>query len=313
MQHIAILGATSQIAKDLILRFSSDDVVLYLYGRDLKKIKEWSVLYNINVRIENILHIDFFEHSINYTAIINCVGIGSSKTAVIDAEVYHLTEKYDAVVMKYLSKNASCKYLYLSSGGVHGDIYSTANELNDKCVFNINENKKLDWYGLSKLSSEIKHRANSIFSIVDLRIYGYVSEFQDINSPFFLSEMIGCALRGDEFITTTVEMYRDYIHPDDLHRLICKIISYDSINCAIECSSKAYASKKEILEMMSSEFNLKYRSIENENYIGQGRIYYYPTGIDYGIALDYEPKFTSLESIKDAFIKIKNTVEKSND
>jgi nucleoside-diphosphate-sugar epimerase len=313
MHHIAILGATSQIAKDLILRLSSDDVVLYLYGRDIKKIKEWAELRKINVVAQNILQIDFFEHSVNYTAIINCVGIGSSKAGTIDASVYHLTEKYDDVVMQYLNKNASCKYLYLSSGGVHGDVYSNAHECRDKCVFYTNDNNKLDWYGLSKLSAEIKHRANSVFSIVDLRIYGYVSEFQDRKSPFFLSEMMDCILNGDVFVTTKNEMYRDYVHPDDLHRLVCKIINHGHINCAIECSSKTHASKKEILEMMAYEFGLKYRYIELKETINKGKIYYYPTEIKCGIELDYEPRYTSLESVKDAFLKIKKMVEKSND
>ena len=78
---IAILGATSQIAKDLILSFSKKNGTEFsLFARNTKLLEEWINSENLNGRCQ-VYEYSKFNINRTYDIIINSVGIGDPEKA----------------------------------------------------------------------------------------------------------------------------------------------------------------------------------------------------------------------------------------
>ena len=122
MMKVAILGATSHIAKNLIYQNNlKPKWDLYLFARNLGKLEEF-LNRNPSVGIENSFHLDkFLTNRLQFDAVINCVGFGTQrkvKNAGID--LFLLTESIDYQVMMYLKIKPSTVYVNFSSGAVYG-------------------------------------------------------------------------------------------------------------------------------------------------------------------------------------------------
>ena len=118
--HIAILGATSQIARDLIESFAHDDRHrLALFARRPQAVIvpapfQWS-------RRCTVRSLDAFDTLQSYDAIINFVGVGTPrKTVEAGASILNITEQYDRLALDLLDRNSTCRYIFLSSGVVYG-------------------------------------------------------------------------------------------------------------------------------------------------------------------------------------------------
>ncbi|MBT3960764.1 MAG: NAD(P)-dependent oxidoreductase, partial [Candidatus Marinimicrobia bacterium] len=73
---IAILGATSQIAQDLILSFSiNKDYDFSLFGRNIELLEKWINSENLSEKYQIQEYSEFVNHQ-KYDVIINFVGIG---------------------------------------------------------------------------------------------------------------------------------------------------------------------------------------------------------------------------------------------
>ena len=297
MKKIAILGATGHIAKGLMLGLSDSNYELYLFARSLKRIADFA-RSNRKDKEFNIMPFGQFSDT-EYDVIINCVGIGDpGKLKNSGFEVFSITEQYDSLVLDYLANYTSALYINLSSGATYGTAFEVpADELTYAQV-NINNITTNDYYGIAKLYIEAKHRALTNYNIVDLRIFGYFSRFINLDSKYFISEIISCIRQNKEFITGPGNIVRDYVHPRDLVCLVERCIDRHIINDVYDVYSLAPATKFEILDYFTDLHSLKY--VINDSVVIQtatGCKDYYYSKSRKAEEIGYNPHFTSLECI----------------
>ena len=299
MIKIALLGATSHVAKGLIYHFSKDNQLeLSLYARSPERVKTF--LHSIDA--DNDIAIKTITEFTNAQcdAIVNCIGIGDpSKLSGNSGALFALTESIDGLILDYLSKNPQCVYINFSSGAAYGhDFMQAAHERKLSC-WNINSLKEADVYGIAKLCSEVKHRALMNFSIVDLRLFSYFSRFVDENSKFLMTEILSCIRQQRELVTNSEDIVRDYIHPRDLSGLIMSCIKKMKLNTAFDVYSGQPVTKFKILDFFSQHYDLRYR-IEAGAAVASitgTKMNYYSLNKRAGQEVDYEPQFTSMEAI----------------
>jgi nucleoside-diphosphate-sugar epimerase len=259
LKTIAILGATGHIAKNLISNFKrSENYSLYLFARSDEKLNNFLKSINYSKNVEKIGLNDFIKK--RYDAVINCIGISDpGKLKNIGPEIFTLTEYYDNLILDYLKDNSSCIYINFSSGAAYGiDFFTPADQ--DKCnVIKINNIDEKNNYGIAKLYSEVKHRSYENFNIIDLRVFAFFSRYIDLNSKYFITELISCIKTGKEFLTGNNDIVRDYVHPVDLFNLINICINIRKINDAFDVYSLKPVTKFEILNYFAANYGLKYK------------------------------------------------------
>lgn len=283
-KKIAILGATSHIAKGLILNFmQSKEDKLFLFARFPKKVKDFLEAHSLGSH----RHIYDFKHfrREKYDVIINCVGLGTPvKVKEANGEVFKLTEEFDNMILEYLQRYPDTLYINFSSGAVYS--------------ISVNDIKPEHYYGIAKLHQEAKHRALKKLNIVDIRIFSYFSRFIELDSGYFLTELIKSLKRGKAFVTNPRDFVRDFIAPCDLFDLICLIIKTKPFNGAIDAYSSMPVSKFKLLNYFVKNYSLKYT-------INRSLKLTCPTGIKSrycsisrkAAGLGYRPKFSSLETV----------------
>jgi len=296
--RIAILGATSHIAKGLIYNFNNKEThELFLFARSKNRLREFLK----SIECEKNFHLKDFEelNKERYDVIINCIGISSAsdfKERV--ASYFRLTEQFDNLVLDYLNEHPDTLYINSSSGAAYGTDFSIPADESTCSRWDINHLSEADYYGVAKLNSEAKHRALKDLNIVDLRVFGYFSRFIDLNSRFLLTEIISCVKEAKEFVTGPDNIVRDYIHPKDLFELLDKCIELHRLNDVFDVCSLKPISKIEILEYFKEKYGLEY-AINKEftcpSATGRKNNYYSINKRTREIG--YAPQFTSLDSI----------------
>ena len=257
--NIAIFGATSYLARDLILSFSrKSDANLFLFGRNASLIQTWLQAQSLAKRYQGLDYADFHSDA-PYDAIINFVGIGDPAKAIgLGASLFEITRHFDTLALDYLQKNPTTAYVFLSSGAVYGNSFHQAAHADTQATFDINHISSSDYYGLAKLHAEANHRRFANLHITDLRVFNYFSSTTDLTTRFFISDLLRTIREGSTFQTTTNNMFRDYLHPDDLYQLIMCTLSSKRINQPLDCYTKAPIDKLTLLEEMKNHFGLKY-------------------------------------------------------
>ena len=286
---IAIFGASSLISKDLIINFikHNPDFKLHLFSRNKSILKEWLNSNNILKNIETINEYEAFVLNKKFDVVMNFVGIGDpTKLKKIGEDIISITNHYDDLVIKYLKKNIKTKYIFMSSGIVEHK--------------EDNKSKRLaNHYLTAKLNAEKKHRSMKDLSIVDLRIFNYISKTIDLNSSFLITDIFNAVINKKVFKTNSLNIYRDFVGSDDFYRLILCAIEYSlPINMSIDCYSRSHTDKITILEMLSSNFNLKYELNDNLHFESPSgeKLKYYSTKMNGGI-IGFEPSYSSLDTI----------------
>jgi NAD dependent epimerase/dehydratase family. len=259
MKKIAILGATGHIAKNLISSFESlENYNLFLFARSDEKLNNFLKIINCSSHIEKIRMNDFTNEK--YDAVINCIGIGDPKKLKnIGPEIFRLTEYYDNFILDYLKDNSNCIYINFSSGAAYGTNFSIPADQNRINELNINNIGKKDNYGIVKLYFEAKHRSYEDLNIIDLRVFAFFSRYIDLNSKYFITELISCIKTGKEFLTGSNNIVRDYVHPNDLFNLINICINIRKINDAFDVYSLEPVTKFEIINYFAANYGLKYK------------------------------------------------------
>jgi len=170
--RIAILGATSQIAQDLILSFSiNKDYDFLLFGRNIELLEKWINSENLSEKYQ-VKEYSEFSNDQKYDMIINFVGIGDpAKAQKTGNDIFKITEQYDDMALEYVKQHKKTKYIFLSSGAVYGGNYQEPVNKDTIATIDINNLKSTDWYTLAKLYAEAKHRSLSDLSIVDVRVF----------------------------------------------------------------------------------------------------------------------------------------------
>lgn len=304
--RIAIMGATSHIAKGLIYNFlQNGEINLHLYIRQIEKVSPArSFLKSIKKDAPKycVIHKgynDFLKCS--YDVVINCIGVGTmSKLQGDYTKYFTVTEKYDNLVINYLKNHPNVLYIGFSSGAVYGREFLEPASENTVNPIRVNHIVPEDYYTITRLNAEAKHRAFKNLNIVDFRLFSYFSRFADLEDDYFIVEVINCILNKKVFKTNKINITRDYVHPKDLFSVIKKCIKIGKINGAFDIVSRKPASKWEILDYFSSEYGLKYKIVSNLSYSSAtgSKNKYYSISKN-AIRLGFKPKFTSMEAIKE--------------
>ena len=302
--NIAIFGATSYLARDLILSFSQkNNAVLDLYGRSVEQINTWLDANSLKNKY-SAFNYSAFNSDIHYDAIINFVGMGNPAQAlVMGASIFEVTRQYDDLALAYLQNHADTKYIFLSSGAVYGQAFSTPVTENTNALININHLGSTDFYGLAKLYAEAKHRSFADLNIIDLRVFNYFSSTMDTTSRFLISDALRAIRNDDVLNTTTGNIYRDYLHHDDFYQLINCVLATQKINQALDCYTKAPIDKMTMLEKMKSNFGLKYVCLADDETCGVNatglKDHYYSLNKRAEL-IGYHPARSSLECVLEA-------------
>ncbi|MBE7565745.1 NAD-dependent epimerase/dehydratase family protein [Acidithiobacillus sp. HP-11] len=256
---IAIFGATSQIAKDVVLGFSKEAKhALQLFGRRPDAIEQW--LSKIGLKgCYNSTDFSLFDANRHYDAIINFVGSGNpAQTAIMGEKIFDATLKFDEIVLGYLARHPDCRYIFLSSGAAYGSNFENPVDGNSKALVQINNLQPQDWYAVAKLYAECRHRALPHLHIVDIRVFNYFSHSQDVSARFFITDIIRAIKSGETLISSAENIIRDFIGPEDFFQLINKILTAPPTNNVVDCYTSAPVDKFTLLASMQESFNLKY-------------------------------------------------------
>lgn len=297
--RIAILGATSQIAKDLIESFAAQDPHhLVLYARRPQVVRVW--LARILLADRYAVH-DFEAFGVDehFDAILNFVGVGNpAQAAAMGASIFDVTLKYDDLALNYLRQHPTCRYIFLSSGAAYGSSFDAPVDANTCATFSINDLKPQDWYGVAKLQAECRHRALAPLPIVDIRVFNYFSHTQDMDARFLITDILR-AIRDTTILSTSADyIVRDYLHPSDFHQLVSLLLTAPATNAVVDAYSKTPIDKSSLLLALQEAFGMQYEIQETAagvNATGNKPQYYSLNKIAQDF--DYQPSLTSLEGI----------------
>lgn len=296
--RIAILGATSQIARDLAVSFSGvTDEHLHLFARRPDEVTKWLA----STGLSRGYPVDGFSEFAKqeFDAVINFVGVGNPAQAVaMGNSIFDVTLRFDEMVLDYQKAHPACRYLFLSSGAAYGSVFNEPVKRDTPAVVPINHLAPHEWYGVAKLHAECRHRAHPELPIIDIRVFNYFSRTQDLSARFLITDMLR-AIRDKTVLKTSPDyIVRDFLHPSDFYRLVCALLSAPASNAVVDCYSGAPIDKPSLLAAMQNEFGLRYEVVEanaSVNATGNKPHYYSlnTRAADYG----YRPGLTSLEGV----------------
>lgn len=297
--NIAILGATSHIAKNLIYFFCKDpQYQLLLFARNLSAVRSF-VLTIGSVTTPVILGFEAFAAG-DYDAVINCVGIadpGKQKNAGI--ELFRLTEHFDNMVLDYLANHDQTVYVNFTSGAVYGTSFASGVTEESEAVIAVNNIGPADYYRIAKLNSEAKHRAMVDRRIIDLRVFSFFSRFIDLEAGFLLCAMTRCAKEHKVFHTNAVDIMRDYVAPSDLFALVATCIRTNVGNLALDVYSVNPVRKSELIELYAHEFGLEAHNDETRQFFATGmKLSYYSSNLSASHVFGYSPVFSSIDAVR---------------
>ncbi|MFA6970083.1 MAG: NAD-dependent epimerase/dehydratase family protein [Gallionella sp.] len=298
MMNIAILGATSQIARDLIVSFSAEEKQhLHLFARRPDEVSKWLASVGLARRYPVDDFAEFAPHE--FDVVINFVGVGNPAQAMaMGNSIFEVTLRFDEMVLDYLKTHPACRYLFLSSGAAYGSSFNEPVKRDTPAIVAINNLTPHEWYGVAKLHAECRHRAHSELAIIDIRVFNYFSRTQDIEARFLITDILR-AIRDNMVLKTSSEyIVRDFLHPSDFYGLVSALLAAPAANAAVDCYSRAPIDKPTLLAAMQEQFGLQYEITGASvavNATGSKPHYYSlnTRAADFG----YQPRLASLDGI----------------
>ncbi|MBK7004376.1 MAG: NAD(P)-dependent oxidoreductase [Burkholderiales bacterium] len=295
--HIALLGATSQIARDLIASFEREsEHHLALFARQPEAV-------SVPQRLRDAAYCtvaplaDFDPRQI-FDAIINFVGVGTPrKTVAMGASILEVTQRFDDLALAALHHNPRCRYLFLSSGAAYGSQFDQPADDSTPARFPINHLGAQDWYGIAKFYAECRHRALPEMHIVDLRVFNYFSRQQDVGAGYLITDIVKALKNGETLRTAPTPMVRDYIGPQDFHQLVQCLLAAPHCNVAVDCYSRQPIAKQELLTLMEQHFGLRYTVDDASVLNGTGAKPHYYSLSRRATQFGYEPLFSSADNV----------------
>lgn len=299
--HIAILGATSQIARDLVSTAAATGSHRFsLYARRPDAVHQWAQRAGLGPDIiQQVQGFQAFGHGTAYDAIINFVGVGDPGAAQsMGASILDITLEFDNLALSYIKRLPSTRYLFLSSGAAYGSDFRSPADDQTPARFDINHLRDQDWYGVAKFHAECRHRALPGLPIVDLRVFSYFSRAQDLSSRFLISDMLRAIREATVLKTSTGSLVRDFLHPSDFLRLTQAVLSAPPTNAALDTYTLEPTDKQALLASMQHHFGLQYEAVQDfagVNATGH-KSHYYSLNRR-AEAFGYRPRLTSLEGV----------------
>jgi nucleoside-diphosphate-sugar epimerase len=298
MMRIAILGATSELARDLVRIWTSATAdVFALYSRRPEDVERWIRTIGLEERARAFSY-DCLDGERGIDVLINFVGVGNpAKAKAMGTSILDVTQTYDSIALSYLERNAECRYIFLSSGAVFGSKFDQPVDSNTLAMLPINSLRTQDWYSIAKLNAECRHRSRADLPIIDVRVFSYFSHTQDMSSTYFMADLVNAYRRDEELVTSSLNIVRDYVAPTDFFNLIWTMATAPRVNTAVDCYSRAPIDKFSILEWMRTSYGLFYvvASHDSGSNVAAKENYYSVNkkAQEFG----YEPECSSLESI----------------
>ncbi|QQD26605.2 NAD(P)-dependent oxidoreductase [Pseudomonas simiae] len=296
---LAIFGANSHIAGDLVASFASNGgYECHLFVRNVITLAP-EIRAIVESNAFTVSEYSEFNHSAHYDAIINFVGVGDPAQAkAMGATIFDVTESYDRLALAYLEGHTACKYIFLSSGAAYGSSFDMPVTEDTNAVFSINNLVPQDWYSVAKFCAECRHRAHAELNIVDVRVFSYFSSRQSLDARFLLSDVLRAIATGSVLGVSPENMVRDYIVPSDFFLLIKSILSSPPINSVVDCYTLAPVDKFSLLSSISEKFCLDYDVVGEQARINAtgAKQNYYSLNRKAG-ELGYKPSETSLSGI----------------
>lgn len=298
--RLAILGATSEIAKDLVQSFAAHGHrELMLYARRPDAVSQW--LLNVGlVGRYSVADFAAFSADEHFDVVLNFVGVGDPALAVaMGSAIFDVTLKYDELALDYVRNHPTCRYIFLSSGAIFGGDFAAPVTADTAACVQPNCVRPDAWYGLAKLNAEIAHRRFHNLAIVDLRVFNYFSEGADIRTRFLITDILRSIRENLIFETSSTNITRDYIGPNNFVQMVQSIINSQPINIAVDFYTKKPVGKIEMLEAFKKKFGLKYRLINRNtgiNAIGS-KTNYYSTNYLANEIFGYTPETTALQGV----------------
>jgi nucleoside-diphosphate-sugar epimerase len=296
-KRIALLGATGHIAQALLYHLGERrDYEFFLFARSAERLDE--VLKRVRVQPAQKAGYEEFPRG-DYDVVLNGTGIGDPKRLrEAKAEIFSVTEKFDQLILEYLSRHPGTLYVNLSSGAVYGKEFFRPVDDKTDLRLDIHHLGGEDFYGIAKIHSEAKHRAFDRGNIVDLRIFGFFSRFINPRAQYFMNEVVACLQNRVEFVTGPGNMTRDFLHPRDLASLVSLCIAKGTLNEGCDVYSRKPAAKFEILEHFRQHFGLKYRVDEDfRAATATGSKDHYYSLSRKAEAFGYHPEYSTLETL----------------
>jgi nucleoside-diphosphate-sugar epimerase len=297
--RIAILGATSQIAKDIIQSFAANSMHEFvLFARRPEAVTQWLADVGLVGRYP-VANFAVFNLEQHFDAILNFVGVGNpAQAANMGASIFDVTLQYDEVALSYLRQHPTCRYIFLSSGAAYGASFDSPVDASTRATVSINNLQPQDWYGVAKLHAECRHRSLPNLPIVDIRVFNYFSHTQDISARFFMTDILR-AIRDKTVLKTSADyIVRDFIHPSDFCNLLNAILGAPAANAVVDAYSKAPIDKPTLLFAMQEKFGLQYETIQTDTAVNAtgSKPHYYSLNTQ-AAGFGYLPKLTSLQGV----------------
>lgn len=298
--HLAILGATSQIAKDLVIAWSREVKAtheLTLFARRPQAVRDWLATLSQPCHAEVKGFEEFGPHQ-QFDALLNFVGVGNpAQAAAMGASIFDITLQYDGMALDYVRARPKCSYIFLSSGAAYGSGFQSPVDENSRADTPLNALQPSDWYAVAKLHAECRHRAIGHLPIMDVRVFNYFSCTQDLSARFFITDALRAIRDGQTLKTSDSVMVRDYLHPSDFHQLIECLLAAPS-NASVDCYSKSPIEKPVLLDALQAHHSLRYEVVPGPAGINAtgSKPHYYSLNRR-AAQFGYTPRLTSLEGI----------------
>ena len=257
---IAIMGGSSHIAGNLAMRFAADPgAELALFCRSRGPVEEFVRRFCAGGQVEIFdSYRNFADH--HFDAVIDCVGAGAPGTPDFSPRNWFDTvQRFDDMAVEYLEKcNPEAVLITFSSGAIYGTRTPGPFSGTSCCEIPVNALEVSDYYTISRLYAEAKHRARRDLRIVDLRIFSFFSRFIRVDAGYFMSDVLKALLDREPMVTSPQDMVRDYVAPDDLFDAVRFCIGMGKVNGAFDVRSAGPVSKYRILERFGKEFGLRW-------------------------------------------------------
>lgn len=294
MSRLAILGASSQIAKDLVRSLvDSGQSDLLLYVRDTAAMRAWLARQDLDLPIATYDDYDRVPHD----AVLNFVGVGDpQRAAAMGGDIFTITQQFDDLALAGLRRHPSRRYVFLSSGAAYGSDFTAPAGPDTKASVAINALQPQDYYAVAKLHAECRHRARLDDAITDLRIFNYFSHTQDLAARFFITDLLRAVRDGGVLRTSPGFMVRDYLHRADFHQLVQCVLAAPG-NRALDCYSAAPIDKPSLLALMQRRFGLRYEVAEGSAVNATGSKPHYYSLNRQAAELGYQPAYSSEDGI----------------
>lgn len=252
MKTVALLGCRGQIGRSLIDNLPRD-WMLRLFCGEPSSLDAVSAGRSVCAQSYEA----FGQEA--YDIVINTAGPGDpAQHRAMGGEMLRITERFDNMVLDYLSQHPEAGYIYMSSGAVYGPDSLGGPSQGSTSVVDVDHLDRCNAYALAKICAEAKHRLAGDWRIADLRIFGFFSRYINLQSQFFAAQAVAHLCRGATFHTHSSDFVRDYISPRDLADLIVWIIGQGIPNQAFDAVSAAPVSKFQMLDTLRERFGLRY-------------------------------------------------------